>query len=174
MDMSDRPHRLPDFPYVGRQRYSLTFCTHQRRTLFKDANVVEEAVRQILRSARSHDFAIVAYCFMPDHLHLLVEGQSDTADLIAVAHAVKQRIAYQYRRTHDITVWQKGYYERVLRDDEATLTVAKYVLENPVRAGLVAEPQDYPFSGSFVWTWDHLTELWESNSSAFGTATGTP
>ena len=39
----------------------------------------------------------------------------------------------------------------VLRDDEATLIVARYILENPVRAGLVATPESYPFSGSEVY-----------------------
>jgi len=174
MDMSNRPHRLQDFAYTGRCRYSLTFCTYQRQTRFTDPDAVQEAVRQILQSARLYDFAVFAYCFMPDHLHLLVEGQSETAELIPFAHAAKQQIAYHYRRRHDVTVWQKGYYEHVLRDDEATLTVAKYILENPVRGGLVAEPRDYPFSGSSVWTWDQLLEMWQSDASALRNIVGTP
>jgi hypothetical protein len=39
----------------------------------------------------------------------------------------------------------------VLRGDEATLGVARYILENPVRAGLVARVEDYPFAGSMVY-----------------------
>ena len=97
---------------------------------------------------------------MSDHLHLLVEGQSDDADLIAFARDIKQRVAYRQLRTRRERVWQKGYYERVLRDDEATLTVARYILANPVRKGLVREPRDYAFSGSAVWTWEQLLELW--------------
>jgi hypothetical protein len=48
----------------------------------------------------------------------------------------------------------------VLRDDEVTQTVAKYILENPVRAGLMREPLDYPFSGSLVYSREQLVDLW--------------
>ena len=104
---------------------------------------------------------------MPDHLHLLVEGQSDDADLIAFAKDVKQRVAYRRQCKRAGPVWQKGYYERVLRDDEATLIVARYILENPVRKGLVREPRDYAFSGSAVWTWEQLLEMWQLDAAAF-------
>ena len=99
---------------------------------------------------------------MPDHLHLLVEGTSDAANLVAFAHGLKQRTAYRYRRGHDEALWQKGYYEHVIRDDEATLDVARYILANPVRAGLVLEPHDHPFSGSLTFDRQQLDELWQS------------
>lgn len=99
---------------------------------------------------------------MPDHLHLLVEGQSDDADLVAFAKDVKQRVAYYYLRKHPGPVWQKGYYERILRDEESTLTVARYILANPVRKGFVREPRDYAFSGSAIWTWEQLLEMWQT------------
>jgi hypothetical protein len=57
-----------------------------------------------------------------------------------------------------------------LRDDEATLTVVRYVLANPVRKGLVREPRDYPFSGSAVWTWEQLEELWQADAESVRTA----
>jgi putative transposase len=168
--MSGRPHRLATFSYQGLHRYSLTCCAHERRDLFVEADVVQEAHAQRLQSAARHAFAVAAYCFMPDHLPLLIEGQSDDADLIAFAKDVKQRIAYHYQRKCAGAVWQEGYYERVLRDDEATLTVARYVLENPVRKGLVREPRDYAFSGSAVWTWEQLLDMWQMDAAAFGTA----
>jgi putative transposase len=159
--MSDRPHRLPRFSYVGIHQYSLTFCTFQRQHVFLTAAVVAATLDQISHAAREHEFAILAYCFMPDHLHLLVEARSDASDLIAFAHAVKQRTAYEYRRRFENrALWQKGYFEHVVRDDESTRTQAKYVLENPVRSGLITEPLAYPFSGSLVFTREELTDLW--------------
>ena len=113
-----------------------------------------------MRAAADHHFAVLAYCFMPDHLHLLVEGTSEASDLLAFAHAVKQRTAYRYRRTHGDALWQKGYYEHVVGSEETTLCVARYIVANPVRAGFVKEPHDYPFSGSFVHEKSQLDELW--------------
>ena len=168
--MSRRPRRLATFNYVGLYRYSLTFCTAHRRHIFKESAVIDEAIDEISRAAASHQFAVIAYCFMRDHLHLLVEATSDSSDLVAFAHQIKQRTAYRYRRRQDQPLWQKGYYEHVLRDDEAMLAVARYILANPVRAGLVQEPRDYPFSGSLVFDRQQLDELWQSLAEgSFGT-----
>lgn len=97
---------------------------------------------------------------MPDHLHVLVEGLAVDSDLVKFAHALKQRTAFAARRHRREQLWQRGYFEHVVRDDELTQTVAKYVLENPVRAGLVSEPLAYPFSGSLVFARDQLVDLW--------------
>jgi putative transposase len=168
--MSGRPHRLAEFSYKGPHRYSLTFCSRARRIVFVETVVVDVALAQILQSAALHAFVVVAYCFMPDHLHLLPAGQSAGADLIAFAKDVKQRVGYHAPLPRAGTIWQRGYYERILRDDEATLTVAKYILENPVRQGLVQQPRDYPFSGSAIWSWDQLLEMWQVEGSSFRTA----
>ena len=45
-------------------------------------------------------------------------------------------------------LWQRYGYEHVLRSDEETLAVARYIFENPIRAGLVKQVEDYPFAGS--------------------------
>jgi REP-associated tyrosine transposase len=159
--MSDYPRRLSAWTYRGPHRYFLTFCCNHRRAVFVDAEVVAVALEQILRSATRHAFAVIAYCFMPDHLHLLIEGRDDASSLIAFARDIKQRTGYRWRGKADGVLWQDGYYERVLRGDEQTLSVAKYILENPVRAGLVREPGDYPHAGSLVFTWPQLLELWD-------------
>jgi hypothetical protein len=47
-------------------------------------------------------------------------------------------------------LWQRGYFEHVLRDDEDSFGVARYILDNPVRTGLARNPQDYPSAGSLT------------------------
>jgi putative transposase len=69
-----RPKRLAKFNYLGRARYFLTFCTHERQNVFRDGEVVERTLKQFRRTATIEKFAVLAYCFMPDHAHLLVEG----------------------------------------------------------------------------------------------------
>ena len=158
--MTDRPPRLPAFSYVGRYRYSLTFCAHNRKHVFTDQALVTSMLAQIAHAARDWAFAIPAYCFMPDHLHLLVEAQTDDANLVKFAHAVKQRTGFQYRRKSTGSLWQKGYFEHVLRDEELTEVVARYILANPVRGGLCREPREYQHAGSLVWSREQLDELW--------------
>jgi len=86
---------------------------------------------------------------MPDHLHLVVEGLSDDADLQRFVKIGKQRAVYSLRENHLVcNVWQEGFHDWVLRPEQTTENVIRYVLNNPVRAGLVERPEDYPFSWS--------------------------
>ena len=81
------------------------------------------------------------------------------------ARVAKQRTGYEYRRISIDSLWQKGYFEHVLRDDEAMSDAAKYILANPVRGGLCTEPRDYPFEGSLVWSKEQLNDLWADSGT---------
>ena len=89
---------------------------------------------------------------MPDHVHLVVAGQTDTSDLRRFVKVAKQRVAYVARTQFAVSdIWQEGYYERVVRSYEQIDKVIRYVLENPVKAKLVERAEDYPFSGALYW-----------------------
>jgi putative transposase len=142
------PTRLPDFPYVGRVGYSLRFATRHRTPHFTNEALIAGALQQILRTCDEDAFALIAYCFMPDHVHLAVHGLTEGADLRRFVKIAKQRVAYVARTQFAIPmVWQGGYYERVIRW-QAMSRVVSYILNNPVKAGLVERPEQYPFSGS--------------------------
>jgi putative transposase len=64
----------------------------------------------------------------------------------------KQRGAHKTRQWRDGRLWQEGYYEHVIRGDGTTTKIARYVLDNPVRAELVENPEEYPYSGSGVYS----------------------
>ena len=106
---------------------------------------------QFLRAAADERFDILTYCFMPDHVHLLVEGMDERSDGKAFIARSKQYSGYHYKARTGSRLWQRDSFERVLRDGEGALAVSRYILANPVRAGIVARPLDYPYSGSFAW-----------------------
>jgi len=83
---------------------------------------------------------------MPDHLHILVEGLHEESDFRRFVKLFKQKSGYQWRRTSNQKLWQEDYFERVLRREETTEKVIGYILNNPVRRGLVSSPEEYPFS----------------------------
>jgi putative transposase len=146
-----RPEHLKTFDYLGFHRYSLTFCTNQRRKLFTTRDVVDLVLAQISRAATENQFAVIAYCFMPDHVHLLVEGLAEASDCKRFIARAKQYSGFYYPKQHGGVLWQRYGFEHVLRDDEITWVVARYILENPVRAGLVQRVEDYPFVGSLLY-----------------------
>jgi len=93
---------------------------------------------------------------MPDHVHLLLEGADDTADVVEAMRLWKQRTAFAWKQRTGARLWQKGFHDRLLRDDDDTRAVVRYLLENPVRAGLVRRVKDYPWLGSSRYTLDDL------------------
>lgn len=70
----------------------------------------------------------------------------------------KQSTAFHAKREGVAQLWQRGYYEHILRSDESMVIKAAYVLTNPVRARLVPFPHENPWVGSFVTTVDDLLE----------------
>mgnify|MGYP001613867795 CR=1 FL=1 len=86
------------------------------------------------------------------------------SNLLTFTHALKQRTGYRFRDEYGQTLWQKGYHEHIVRDDESALAIARYIVANPVRAGLVVEPRDYPFSGSLVFGKEQLDDLWQAGT----------
>ena len=103
--------------------------------------------------------AILAYCFMPDHLHLLAAGTSETSDARRFVDLGKQLSAYEYHQATGARLWQRLSWDRVLRADDDTAAVMRYLLLNPVRAGLVERPLDYGGSGSLVFDRDELMDV---------------
>jgi putative transposase len=155
---TNHPEHLKTFDYLGLHRYFLTFCTHERHRGFAESDRVTLVLAQILRAALEESVAVITYCFMPDHLHLFVEGLSDAADCRRFICRAKQFSGYHYQRAFGTRLWQRYGYERTLRDSDATISVIRYIVENPVRAGLVVRPDDYPFVGSVRYARSELFE----------------
>ena len=150
------PQHLKTFSYLGFYRYSLRFCTDGRRQVFTSQSPVDLVRSQILRSSSEEEVAVIVYCFMPDHLHLLVEGRTEHSDCKRFIARSKQYSGFYFTKEFGTRLWQRYGFERVLRDSEQTFVVARYIRENPVRAVLVSAIDEYPFSGSFVYTMPEL------------------
>ena len=110
--------RLPGFSYVGQCEYSITCCTFKRERLFTKAEIVDAVRTQLLQMATEQQFEIPAYCFMPDHVHVLATATSDDSDLRHFVGRWKQQTGYAYRQRENVTLWQGGFYEHVLRAEE--------------------------------------------------------
>jgi putative transposase len=152
-----KANRLGKQAYVGHFAYSLTLACHERTPWFRNAGLVAKCLEFLRWAADKHAVLVYAYCFMPDHLHLLVQGGNNTrvGDFV---HDFKQKGGYLVSQVTGRVLWQRSYYDHVLRTDEDLLASARYLAANPVRAGLAAQPGDYPHLGSFVWERGALVE----------------
>ena len=143
-----RPKRLADFEYVGRIAYSVTICTFHHLRAFSDVDFARLAKEKLLSTAAKFRFALIAYALMPDHVHLLPLGECDDSDLEAFIRSWNTQTGYAWRRRGGSKLWQEGYFERVIRNDVNLYLAARYIVMNPVRAGLVENPTQYEFCGS--------------------------
>jgi len=137
--------RLPKQVYSNlNQIFSITICTNDRRQIFRN----ETWCKMILESLETGPFGksteCFAYCLMPDHLHLQIAPRD--GNLIDLVNGWKSYTANLLRR-HGLKggCWQRGFYDHALRKDEDIQTVAEYIVNNPVRAGLVRTWKKYPF-----------------------------
>ena len=154
-----RPVRLPGLPYVGGGRYHVRTSTSWQYPAFTNAETVAAASGLLLQLAEERQFAVFAYCFMPDHVHVLLDARDDSAALRDVVKRWKQASGYWYARRFGRTLWQSGYFERILRREETTELVANYILANPVRTGLAKHVGEYPYAWALVSTGTRGTEL---------------
>jgi putative transposase len=147
-----RPIRLEGFTYIGKHAYSLTICTFQRVEAFRDVQFTRESITRLLITAKKFGFAVIAYCFMPDHVHLVVLGERDDSALESFVKSWNTQMGFYWRQKTGGTLWQGGYRDDILRSDVSLIRAARYVVMNPVRAGLVKEAQQYEFTGSTRFT----------------------
>ena len=152
----DRPPRISAFSYRGLHRYFITINTRHRTATFANSKSAREISSQIPPGFAAHHFEVLAYCVMPDHLHLILEGTSPAADLREAVRVWKQRTGYAWKRRTGAALWQSGFHDRVLREGDETHLVVRYVLQNPVRAGLVRTAREYPWLGSSRYTIEDL------------------
>lgn len=123
--------------------YFLTTSVSGRRPIFTDddnATIVLNSIRWLRLAGR---FLVDAAVVMPDHLHIV--GELGESTLSQVMHSLKSFSARQLVAAGVMPpVWQDGYYDHGLRNDEDYRLKIRYVLQNPVRAGLVQRVRDYP------------------------------
>ena len=159
------PAHLKDLPYRGKLSYALRFGTEQRAANLGAPEAVDLVAAQLLRAGREQGFAIVVYCLMPDHAHLVIDGERDDSNCLAFIKAAKQYSGYYYKQRYQRQLWQRYGYERVIRNYMERALTIRYVLANPVRAGLVADPRRYYGLGSQKHTIEELMELSEYSNA---------
>lgn len=159
-----RPRLRDRSSYVGERGYFITTATQDRHAAFLHAQIVMKCVGEMRQVAQEFDFDILAYCFMPDHLHIVLNGKSQVAELQKFVKTYKQKTGYYYKQHFGQRLWSHSYYDRVLRKEQNIKTVCKYTFMNPVEAGLVKTPKEYLHMGSFVYDMDEIL-LWEETQT---------
>jgi putative transposase len=135
--------------YVPNAIYFITAVTHERRPIFADdANI--ELLRATMRKAKKyHPFRMHAYALMPDHFHLLIYVPAST-NISKLMQSIQWNFTRSHKAAHGVTtsvkLWQRGFWDHVIRDDNDFERHFDYIHYNPVKHGYVTLPADYAHS----------------------------
>lgn len=117
--------------------YNVTTVTRDRIPYFATLVNGRKLVRELMLLKREGKVETLGYVVMPDHLHWLMVLQE--GELSEVVRLLKGRTAHAIGKA----VWQANYYDHAVREDEDIRKLARYIIANPLRAGLVERIEDY-------------------------------
>ena len=142
----DRLHRL-EVVYARSPIYFVTTCTNRRRSILATTGT-HESFLAFAEEGPKHGAWIGAYVIMPDHLHVFVALDDEKILLAQWMKSLKNALSRTLRLSHaPAPHWQKTFVDHVLRSSESYSNKWLYVSENPVRAGLVKDAEDWPYQG---------------------------
>ena len=122
----------------------LTVCARRRSPIL----ATPQAQRTLLKAWRkAQAWSVGRYVLMPDHLHLFCAPRDPTVPLTNWIRYWKSLASRAWPGPKTGPIWQEDFWDRQLRDGENYLNKWEYVRSNPVRAGLVRKPEDWPYSG---------------------------
>lgn len=126
------------------QIYLVTFATRDRIPLFADAAHATTMAPAIIATSLWQHSQLLAWVLMPDHWHGLIQlGGNET--LSPVIQRLKTNTAKRLPTAITRPIWAAGFHDHALRKDEDLLATARYLVRNPVRAGIAKTPREYPY-----------------------------
>jgi len=133
--------------YVDNPVYFLTCCTADRVPILA-SDRIHKAFLAFSREALTRDIFVGRYVLMPDHFHLYVKVPAPSENLSRWVKSLKNYLSHALKLGNVAAPhWQKGFFDHVLRSSESYSDKWLYMVENPVRAGLVKDWRDWQFQG---------------------------
>ena len=150
----EKKHRLPFGLYKGERIVAFTGNVKNRAPLFSKEIAFQQIENILLETINKHDCDAYIYPFMPDHFHFILAGKNSESIIKKCIDSFKQKSGYWLHKNLPDFKWQKDYYDHILRGGEDLFNQIRYILNNPVKAGLVKYWKDYKKCGSTVYNLD--------------------
>ena len=140
--------------YVPDAIVFITQVVQERRPIFRDVATLD-LLRSTLRNVKVLcPFEMLGYVFLPDHLHLLIKP-TDSSIFSEIMHSLKPNFTKEYKHLTGVTgslkLWQKRFWDHVIRDEMDLQRHLDYIHYNPVKHGLVSRPKDWQNSSFEAW-----------------------
>ncbi len=148
---------LEDFNYSSHEHvFFVTLCTVDKQPHFSNPKISKIIIDELEYRRINKEIKLFCYCMMPAQLHLLIsleEHYTKKPDAFGErtlqnwVSAFKRYTARVIRKMYSIKpLWQPNFYDHIVRRDESLIEICQYVLNNPVRKGIVSAWEEYPYS----------------------------
>src|SRR5690554_2348629 len=125
--------------------YFITSNTKNRQAIFTDFRLACKAIQGFTEKGRLQDSQLLCWVLMPDHAHWLIQLGAEKS-LSSLVGSMKASATRQLRlQGFTKPVWQSGFYDHALRKEDDVVNIARYIVANPTRAGLVKSVRNYPY-----------------------------
>ena len=137
--------------WIPNAMYFITVCTHNRRPMLAAPDVADILRTEWESAGLRHGWLVGRYVIMPDHVHFFcaVKAEGSPHRLSRFIGGWKEWTAKALGRKRSISapIWQERFFDHLMRSDESYAEKWAYVRDNPVRAGLAAEAESWPWQG---------------------------
>lgn len=136
------------FDYSSRRYYFVTMVAYERRNYFSDERIAEAVLNVLLSLKKEYEFNIYQYCLMPDHLHIVSGIGKSEMSLSRICGGFKSLSTKVFWQFGKGKLWQRQFYDHIIRGEEDFHECVKYTRLNPVRKGLVEDWKDWKYTAS--------------------------
>jgi putative transposase len=167
--------------------YFFTLVTYRRQELFISPEIRNLLMQTVNEVREFHPFEMIAYCVLPDHVHFIWQMPENENDYSMRIGLIKRRFTKKYIqkfgetleksdsqfKRREVTIWQRRFWEHLIRDECDLEQHIEYVHYNPIKHGLVRRVCDWDFSsfhdfvkaGVYVYDWGESYKVDEKRDS---------
>ena len=139
--------RLRGFNYAAQRIYFVTIVVTERRKVFLDRRLAQAAVDCLLDLRQQMRFNLYCYCLMPDHFHALIGAGDSGKSLSEICGAFKSLTTRAYWQWYRGKLWQRQFFDHIIRNEQDFFETLEYIKLNPVRKGLARTVAEWPYTG---------------------------
>ncbi|MCF6150610.1 MAG: transposase [Candidatus Kuenenia sp.] len=142
--------------YIPNSLYFITAVTNNRLPLFKNEKNIQLIFDTLHKVGEIKPFDLRAYCVLHDHLHLLIGiGETSGYNITDIVHSLKRNFTINYKKahniTHEISLWQKRFWDHIIRNENDFKRHMDYIHYNPVKHKITLSPEEYKYSSFNKW-----------------------
>ncbi len=148
---------MPNFRryYIPNSIVFITAVTTDRIPYFENEENLALFWETLKRVKNIHPFRLLAYVILPDHFHWLMRVDDEQGNFSTVLHSIKRNYTLNFKKLRDIKtpvkIWQKRFWDHIIRDERDLNNHFDYIHWNPVRHGYVGSPRGWQHSTYLHW-----------------------